>query len=120
VLGSPRFFPIRCPDSFGASQVCLSVAERGFYEAVDRDRVDWCCRRDWCPAIAVGHAQQPSADLILTNGKISRLTRNSRSSQAVAVKGDRIIAVGTNQQIVQMGVRTPDGSICGARPLSRG
>jgi predicted amidohydrolase YtcJ len=53
-------------------------------------------------AIEVGHAQQPSADLILTNGKIITVDEKFTIAQAVAVKGDRIVAVGTNQQIVQM------------------
>jgi predicted amidohydrolase YtcJ len=53
-------------------------------------------------AIAVGHAQQPFADLILTNGKIITVDEKFTVAQAVAVKGDRIVSVGTTQQIVQM------------------
>src|SRR6266513_3140515 len=54
-------------------------------------------------------AQQPldvarggPADLILTNGKIITVDDKFTIAQAVAVKGDRIIAVGTNQQITQL------------------
>jgi len=48
------------------------------------------------------HAQQPAADLILTNGKIITVDEKFTIAQAVAVKGDRIVAVGTSQQIGQM------------------
>jgi predicted amidohydrolase YtcJ len=44
-------------------------------------------------------AQQPVADLVLTNGKIITVDDQFRIAQAVAVRGDRIIAVGTNQDI---------------------
>src|SRR6266550_6752433 len=53
-------------------------------------------------AAATVHAQQPFADLILTNGKIITVDEKFTIAQAVAVKGDRIVAVGTNQQIGQM------------------
>ena len=53
-------------------------------------------------ASAVLRAQQPAADLILTNGKIITVDEKFTIAQAVAVKGDRIVAVGTNQQIGQM------------------
>ena len=56
-------------------------------------------------ALAVGalsYAQQPAADLILTNGKIITVDDRFTIAQALAIKGDRIVAVGTNQQIAQM------------------
>ena len=51
---------------------------------------------------AILQAQQPTADLIFTNGKIITVDDKFTIAQAVAVKGDRIVAVGTNQQISQM------------------
>src|SRR5437667_11828968 len=54
-----------------------------------------------CAAASV-RAQQSSADLILTNGKIITVDEKFTIAQAVAIKGDRIIAVGSNQQIGQM------------------
>ena len=46
------------------------------------------------------HAQQPGpADLILTNGKIITVDQTFSIAQAVAVRGDRILAVGTNEEI---------------------
>jgi predicted amidohydrolase YtcJ len=51
---------------------------------------------------AVPHAQQPSADLILTNGKVITVDDKFTIAQAVAINGDRIVAVGTTQQIGQM------------------
>ena len=54
------------------------------------------------------HAQQPAApgsdtagpaDTILTNGKIITVDETFSIAQAVAVRGSRIVAVGTNQEI---------------------
>src|SRR5215470_7613340 len=50
----------------------------------------------------IARAQQPTVDLILTNGKIITVDDKFTIAQAVAVKGDRIVAVGTTQQIGQM------------------
>ena len=47
-------------------------------------------------------AQQLSADLILTNGKIITVDSRFTIAQAIAVRGDRIVAVGSNQQITAM------------------
>ena len=44
-------------------------------------------------------ADQPSADLILTNGKVVTLDRQSQIAEAVAVAGDRIAAVGRTADI---------------------
>ena len=45
------------------------------------------------------HAQQAAPDLILSNGKIITVDDHFSIAQAVAVRGDRIVAVGTNQEI---------------------
>jgi predicted amidohydrolase YtcJ len=47
-------------------------------------------------------AQQPAPDLILSNGKIITVDERFTIAQAVAIKGDRIVAVGTNQAIAQL------------------
>jgi predicted amidohydrolase YtcJ len=44
-------------------------------------------------------AQGTTADLILTNGKIVTVDERFSVAQAVAVRGDRIVAVGSNQEI---------------------
>jgi predicted amidohydrolase YtcJ len=44
-------------------------------------------------------AQQGAPDLILSNGKIITVDETFSIAQAVAVRGDRIVAVGTNQEI---------------------
>jgi hypothetical protein len=44
-------------------------------------------------------AQQAAPDLILSNGKIITVDETFSLAQAVAVRGDRIVAVGTNQDI---------------------
>src|SRR5688500_12731659 len=53
-------------------------------------------------------AQQPTAaqgagaaraDIVLTNGKVITVDDKFSIAQAVAIRGDRILAVGTNQQI---------------------
>jgi predicted amidohydrolase YtcJ len=52
-------------------------------------------------AAAIVLAQQP-IDVIFTNGKIITVDEKFTIAQALAVRGDRIVAVGTNQQISQM------------------
>jgi predicted amidohydrolase YtcJ len=47
-------------------------------------------------------AQQPAPDLILSNGKIITVDERFRIAQAVAIQGDRIVAVGTNQEMAQL------------------
>jgi predicted amidohydrolase YtcJ len=47
-------------------------------------------------------AQQAAVDLILTNGKIITVDERFTIAQAVAIKGERIVAVGSNQQIGPM------------------
>ena len=48
------------------------------------------------------HAQQPQVDLILSNGKIVTVDERFAIAQAVAVAGDRIVAVGTNQDVSRL------------------
>jgi len=43
--------------------------------------------------------ERPTADLILSNGKIATVDEAFRFAQAVAVRGDRIVAVGSNQDV---------------------
>ena len=51
-------------------------------------------------AAAVVHGQQAAAaDLIFTNGKIITVDNKFTIAQAIAVRGDRIVAVGTNADI---------------------
>ena len=47
----------------------------------------------------VGHTQQPIADIVLTNGKIITVDGKFTIAQAVAIRGERVLAVGTNQEI---------------------
>ena len=47
-------------------------------------------------------AQQPAADLVLSNGKIITVDERFSIAQAVAIRGDRIVAAGTNQEITQL------------------
>ena len=53
-------------------------------------------------ACAILHAQQSAPDLIFTNGKIITVDERFTIAQAVAVRGDRIVAVGSNQSISQL------------------
>src|SRR5205809_5035822 len=48
------------------------------------------------------HAQQASPDLILTNGKIITVDERFTIAQAVAVKADRVVAVGATSEISQL------------------
>jgi predicted amidohydrolase YtcJ len=59
---------------------------------------------------AIGRAQQPLdvardrpvADVVFTNGKIITVDEKFTIAQALAIRGNRIVAVGTNQQIAQL------------------
>ena len=47
-------------------------------------------------------AQQTAADTILTNGKIITVNDRFTIAQAVAIRGERFVAVGTNQDIARL------------------
>ena len=47
-------------------------------------------------------AQQPAPDVILSNGKIITVDERFTIAQAVAIAGDRIVAVGTNQEMARL------------------
>jgi predicted amidohydrolase YtcJ len=51
---------------------------------------------------AVAQAQEGTADLILFNGKITTLDRQNPQAQAIAIRGDRFVAVGTEQDVVRL------------------
>ena len=56
-------------------------------------------------------AASPAPDLVLSNGKIITVDDRFQIAQAMAIKGDRIVAVGTNQDIARLagqGTRTID------------
>ena len=53
-------------------------------------------------AVAMLSGQQPAPDLILSNGKIITVDERFTIAQAVAIKGDRIVAVGTNQDMARL------------------
>jgi hypothetical protein len=48
------------------------------------------------------HAQQPAPDLVLSNGKIITVDERFTIAQAMAIRGDRIVAVGANQEMAQL------------------
>src|ERR1035438_5099688 len=49
-------------------------------------------------------AQSPAPDLVLSNGKIITVDDRFTIAQAVAIRGDRILAAGTNQAMAQLAV----------------
>ena len=53
-------------------------------------------------AAAVTAQQQPAADLVLTNGRIITVDNRFSIAQAVAIRGERIVAVGTTADIVRL------------------
>ena len=53
-------------------------------------------------ATGMVRAQPPAPDLILSNGKIITVDERFTIAQAVAIRGDRIVAVGTNQEIARL------------------
>ena len=56
--------------------------------------------------VVVVRAQQPAADFLLTNGKIITVDDRFIIAQAVAFRGDRIVAVGTNQDVARLASRS--------------
>src|ERR1700694_1914091 len=52
--------------------------------------------------LSVLRAQQPAVDMVLSNGKIITVDERFTIAQAVAIKGDRIVAVGTSPSISQL------------------
>jgi predicted amidohydrolase YtcJ len=48
------------------------------------------------------HGQQPAPDLVLLNGKIITVDERFSIAQAVAIAGDRIVAVGSTQDITRL------------------
>src|SRR5437762_3319559 len=53
-------------------------------------------------AASLMRARQTAPDLILSNGKIITVDERFTIAQAVAIKGDRIVAVGTNADIARL------------------
>src|SRR5213592_1222682 len=53
-------------------------------------------------AASIIAAQQPAPDVIMSNGKIITVDDRFTIAQAVAIKGDRITAVGTNADITRL------------------
>jgi len=53
-------------------------------------------------AVSTLPAQQPAPDVILSNGKIITVDERFSVAQAIAVRGDRIIAVGTDADVSRL------------------
>src|SRR5262245_35848674 len=47
-------------------------------------------------------AQEGTADLILFNGRVTTLDRQNPQAQAIAIRGDRFVAVGTEQDVMRL------------------
>src|SRR5262245_19383327 len=47
-------------------------------------------------------AQQPAPDLLLSNGKVITVDERFSIAQAIAIKGDRIVAVGSNSELIPL------------------
>lgn len=62
----------------------------------------WATVVGWGAAAAAQMPATPLADLVLTNGKIVTVDERFTIAQAVAVKGERIVSVGTNQDILRL------------------
>lgn len=52
--------------------------------------------------VSGARAQQPPVDIVLTNGKIITVDERFTIAQAVAIAGDRIVAVGSNQDVSRL------------------
>jgi predicted amidohydrolase YtcJ len=51
-------------------------------------------------------AAQPAADLVLINGKILTVDAKDSIAEAVAISGGKIVAVGTNKEVIQRAAKT--------------
>src|SRR5262245_56762674 len=51
---------------------------------------------------AAAQAQASTPDLILFNGRITTLDRQNPQAQAIAIRGDRFIAAGTEQDLMRL------------------
>jgi predicted amidohydrolase YtcJ len=51
---------------------------------------------------AAAQAQEGTADLILFNGRITTLDRQNPQPQAIAIRGDRFVAAGTEQDVMRL------------------
>src|SRR5262245_64348207 len=47
-------------------------------------------------------AQEGTADLILFNGRVTTLDRQNPQAQAIAIRGDRFVAVGTEEDVMRL------------------
>jgi len=56
------------------------------------------------------HAQRPAPDLILSNGKIITVDEKFTIAQAVAIRGDRVVAVGRIRRSRHWRGRAPERS----------
>ena len=65
------------------------------------------------------HAQRPAPDLILSNGKIITVDEKFTIAQAVAIRGDRVVAVGSNQAITPLAGPSTRNRLSSARVLAR-
>ena len=61
----------------------------------------WMAAAAIAASISFGSAQQ-AADTILHNGKVLTVDANFSIAEAVAVRGDQILAVGTNNEILRL------------------
>jgi predicted amidohydrolase YtcJ len=50
---------------------------------------------------ALRAAEPPTADLVIRHAKVITIARDSRIAEAVAIRGDRVLAVGSNQEIAR-------------------
>src|SRR5437867_11899952 len=53
-------------------------------------------------AAVMVHAQRADVDTVLTNGKIITVDDRFTIAQAMAIQGDRFVAVGSNQDITRL------------------
>jgi len=83
-----------------AGHGCRDESRHGTHECV-RHGGFWIVLAGLAAAAALsGQALPP--DLVLSNGKIITVDERFTIAQAVAVQGDRIVAVGTNQEIARL------------------
>lgn len=69
---------------------------------------------------AVAFAQKPSPDLILLNGKIFTCNANQPYAEALAIRGDRIVAVGSSKEVIALAAQNTKRIDLGGRTVIPG
>src|ERR1700692_1419731 len=81
---------------------CRAAHSGGNMQRFHRNTIAFAALLALLTSAAMVRAQQVPVDLILSNGKIITVDQRFSIAQAVAIRGERIVAVGSNQEMAQL------------------